>query len=562
MAILPFENLTGDASLDWAGPAAASIFANGITASTHVLPMVAGDTNEAALTQPDEVLQGYFERRGDQLRFYVTVRNQSTRKMVAVYQASGPAAYLPATMEALERETKERIRPFSTTNPEAVREWGNAMLTTTLEQRAAALERAIADDPNFASAYVELAQVWRNAGNRDNVANVLARAKVRIATFPDVDRARLELIDSELTGNAIERRRSLLALSRLISTDPKMLEALADFDFSHRQFTSAAELYKSALAITPENAAVLNQLGYTEAYNGRLDEARSALERYRALDPQQPNSLDSLGEAHFLLGHFDEAEKYFLDAHSRQPAFLNGLELVKAAQCRMMRGDLSAADNLFGKYMMHRQAAHDPLATIRYAQWLYLTGRREQAEDNLQKLAAQTGDLGSYAAAQLSLWAVDAGKRDQAQALAARAAASAVDASMRNLAALCSYFAAPSGAPPGSDLASAFALAFSGRFAEAAPLLKALYERTNPSTDGQIRSMYASALVGAGRTKEAAPLIEHFVMPFNGQDSPLASITFPRFVSARASVLDALGRTQEAQAAHALARTLNAGQQR
>jgi hypothetical protein len=81
---------------------------------------------------------------------------------------------------------------------------------------------------------------------------------------------------------------------------------------------------------------------------GNLDEAKSTFEQYGKRSGQAINALDSLGEAMFLNGRFGDAEKTFLDAYRKDPSFLEGVDLWKAAHARWLAGDLSGADQLMG----------------------------------------------------------------------------------------------------------------------------------------------------------------------------------------------------------------------
>ena len=120
-------------------------------------------------------------------------------------------------------------------------------------------------------------------------------------------------------------------------------------------------------------------MGYAAAYSGDLPTAIRVLRGYEQLRPNEPNPLDSLGDVHFALGHFGEAEQFYLAAHAKAPAFLNGGEVLKAAQARLMTGDVPGATALFNRYLAARQAAHDPNAPYQAAAWSWQTGARRAA---------------------------------------------------------------------------------------------------------------------------------------------------------------------------------------
>src|SRR5262249_3510950 len=149
---------------------------------------------------------------------------------------------------------------------------------------------------------------------------------------------------------------------------------------------------------------------------------------------QAVNALDSMGEAMFLNGKFKESEKSLLEAYQKDPAFLGGAPLWKAAHARWLDGDLQGADALVDRF--NQAPAQDPLRAWRQATWLYETGRQQQAI-TLLKSEPQTEPVKK----QLAVWA------DPKSAVPRE---------------------------PGE--------------------LKQLYEKSEPVSDGLARTLYASAL--------------------------------------------------------------------
>src|SRR5262249_35121768 len=70
-----------------------------------------------------------------------------------------------------------------------------------------------------------------------------------------------------------------------------------------------------ALRLEPNNPVALNDLGYYMVErNENLPEALKLIQRAVDAAPGNPSFLDSLGWAHFKLGHLEEAEKYLTQA--------------------------------------------------------------------------------------------------------------------------------------------------------------------------------------------------------------------------------------------------------
>ncbi len=72
---------------------------------------------------------------------------------------------------------------------------------------------------------------------------------------------------------------------------------------------------KTALKLSPDQAQVLNFLGYSWVDRGvHLSEALAMLEKARALSPSDGYIVDSVGWAYYRLGRYDEAAKTLQDA--------------------------------------------------------------------------------------------------------------------------------------------------------------------------------------------------------------------------------------------------------
>lgn len=91
---------------------------------------------------------------------------------------------------------------------------------------------------------------------------------------------------------------------------------------SHRQqdYVATERDLQQAIALQPENAGLLNHLGYLWAERGvRLDEAAGLISRALKQDPNNPSILDSLGWVRFRQGSVDEATRLLELASSVRP---------------------------------------------------------------------------------------------------------------------------------------------------------------------------------------------------------------------------------------------------
>lgn len=78
--------------------------------------------------------------------------------------------------------------------------------------------------------------------------------------------------------------------------------------------------FRKALKIKPDQPDVLNYLGYTFIDAGEnLDEGMMLIEKALSLQPDAGFIIDSLGWAHYRLGHYKKAVRYLERAVEREP---------------------------------------------------------------------------------------------------------------------------------------------------------------------------------------------------------------------------------------------------
>ncbi len=388
IAILPFENLTGDGSVDWVASAGPAVVASEINGEPRIVAMRLANMSDAYRAQATRFVHGYFtERAGARLHFEVEIEDASRHKMLKTTTVDGG---LLTAMDAVAKFLTPAARPFSTANAEAVAAWGHSND-----------ELAVSLDPDFGAAWLAWAQKLALEGNVPRASEVAAQALARPGLRSSVERAQIELTAANLRKDRNGQREALAELVHLEPADSSMIEALAKLEFGERKFAGASEQYRSLLRLNPRDVQAMNSLGYAEAYAGNLDAARKVLDQYGREPGQKSNSLDSLGEVFFLHGQFKEAEKYFLQSHEADPKLLSGGALRKAAYARWLGGDLKGADAIMHRYLEFRANLHDSVVDWREAVWDYETGRRDQA---IGKLQGVPPDEKEVAEKQMAVW--------------------------------------------------------------------------------------------------------------------------------------------------------------
>lgn len=505
MAVLPFENLSGDARLGWAGRAFAEVVRAQILGSPQAQPSYVPRLRDAA--GADAFLHGYFYLSGGRLKVEAVLEDARTNRTLKAASAVGRPGDLLPLAAAIARQLDSAARPYSTRSEAALRAYAEAVNAPDPDAAAAAFSRAVEIDPAYGAAYVAWAQRMASLGRSPAVQTALAAAQARQALLPAIERAQLQVIASALARDAAAERSALLALARATPADAAVYRALAALDLRAHACPAAVGWYQRALAADSDNIALLNDTGYAQACARDLESAVRTLSRYRELRPEDANPVDSLGDVYFYFGRFTEAASYYAQAHAKDPSFLFGSELYKVAWAHLMAGDLARADEAFRKYVEARQAARDLAVPYRQAQWEYVTGRRPQAVAGMEALArAPQPPLAALAARELALWKGD-----------------------------------PKVCPE-------CALLLAGKFQEAVAPLQNRYARTSPTSPEWSGVALAWALSETGRWAEASGLLASNPIPDPRRDDPFLIFGFPRIFHLRAEALARQGRREDAQA--------------
>ena len=465
IALLPFENLTGDASLDWTRDAGPAILAEEIAGSAHLFAIRAPTVSEAALAGASRLVHASVSRKSPQaLHLEISVEDPARRKMIATSQFDGSLLFV---VDALARTLDPAAKPFSTRNAEAIAAWGQGEF-----------ERAVTLDPDFGTSWSAWINQLARSGKADEALLAAEKGLGRVSLRSPLNKAQIELQAAGLRKDETARVAALNTLAGLAPNDIATAIALAELEQRLRNFAKAADWNHRVLAMDPGNAGALNALGYAEGEAGHLDNAAAALRQYGQQPNQASNALDSLGEVYFMNGRFADAEKYFSQASAKDPAFLDGAPLLKAAYARWLAkpADVSAADSVMRRYLDFRMQHGDRTVKWREATWLYSTGREKEAG---AALAGAPPDQKTSVDRQLSVW------RGEVK--------------------------------PPSDLGQ----------------LKAVYQSTNPAADGLIRNIYAAALLDAGKMDEARALLTRWPLPESAGDPMLQSLVYPQFIEMR-----------------------------
>jgi tetratricopeptide (TPR) repeat protein len=242
-------------------------------------------------------------------------------------------------------------------------------------------EKAVALDPEFALAYLRLAQTLERDGDTAKIQAAYGKAKELSARAPEKERL---LIEARYAWR-VERdnRKAIELLRTLVAKYPSEKEF--HFELGNRLYAdpdAAIAEYQAALALDPEYGNALNSMAFSLLRKSDFAGAQTALERYVAVAPNEFNPLDSLGLLLFLRGRYDEA----IDKYKKAMALNNQLgEEGAIGYMTAMKEDYDGALAWLDRYMTN---VYSDAARAEGPVWQgiinYLIGRRTAAFERLE----------------------------------------------------------------------------------------------------------------------------------------------------------------------------------
>jgi cytochrome c-type biogenesis protein CcmH/NrfG/TolB-like protein len=374
-AVLRFENLSGDPSLDWVGRAASETLSVSLAGALDgpVLPVAAlsrlepslgsrpasapgisTQRHEALLSAATRVISGYVERTGGRIRITASVEDVPAARSHSV---SAEGSSVIAALQTLAAQLSSHPNPPPTSNETALRSYAIA-LESPVAAGTDGLENAVRADPDFGPAWNALVRVDLARGDRAAAEDAIRRArehKLDAVSFANLD---LEAADP---ANRIDAMRKLAALT---PGDTGLLRLLAEAETIAGRFDAAAADWKKLTVTFPDDASLWNVFGYSLSYTGDYQGARAALAEYARIRPKDPNAYDSLGDLNYAFRKFTEAAANYAQASQLQIDFSGYGDLYKAAWAKFNAGDKAGADSLFARFRDARAKHSDGLVPL------------------------------------------------------------------------------------------------------------------------------------------------------------------------------------------------------
>lgn len=425
MALLFFENTSGNKNLDWLQQGIPHVLWTDLAQDLYLDPRDGYDLAErikkasfshrdvlalglerdiASYYNLDYIVTGTFTKVGDQYRLKVNLYNTQRVKRLAsrTYQGTDLFEVVDEMSVQLKRDVGVPDQHIDSVIDFPVAE----ILTRSLpaleyyiagrnvydfdrdyDQAGRHFERAAVIDPTFATAYVWQFGNFFGKGQFDAANAASRKAKRYIFKLNERDQFRLNAQSFFATG---QTGAELSVLKQWVTLYPEDIQAhlrLGSYYTKTAQIDKAAASYNRILEIDPEQHDYLITLGNLYAEAGRYQEALTSYQKYGERLPNQTKSLLGMAETYLAMGEFAKAQASYQQALSLDPDSV--MSLLGLGDIQMRKGNLDQALKQYETALRQSQLpAEMEQAYFRLSRYYELRGQWQKVLENLPILMA------------------------------------------------------------------------------------------------------------------------------------------------------------------------------
>jgi serine/threonine protein kinase/Tfp pilus assembly protein PilF len=364
IAVISFENQTGDKAYDYLQKAIPNLLITSLEQSKylqvttwermHDLLKQIGKENVEAIDRElgfelcrmdgvKAIVLGSFVKAGDMFATDAKVLDVQTKKILKSTSSKGEGvrSILERQIGELSKEisrglgiSESKIEPaqiqiaeFTTNSIEAYRYFLNGRDEYEkfyYDDARKSLEKAVELDPNFAVAYLYLAQAYGSLGMSKLRKEAYEKAKALSQKASEKERLYIEARYAVSIENSLEKQFRIY--QQMVKKYPKEKQVHYELGFyydGNRMFDKAIEEYSRALELDPNYGFALNQVAYIYTDTGNYEKAIEYFKKYAAVSPGDANPLDSTAELYFRMGRLDESIAKYKEALQVKPDFFD-----------------------------------------------------------------------------------------------------------------------------------------------------------------------------------------------------------------------------------------------
>jgi tetratricopeptide (TPR) repeat protein/predicted Ser/Thr protein kinase len=342
LAILPFRNASGDASMDWLGPSLADMLSTDVgqsaqlrTVSPASLHQIFTDLRISSATvldpstirrvadfsSADRVVWGSYAKFGDQIRIDATLQDIKNGRGVPLKIEVPSEKEIPGAVDRLAESIRQKLAlpenvlkelkassfQLNSSSVEALRDYNQGVGFQRDGKNLEAqkqFEAATKSDPNFALAFSRLAQTYSSLGYDSEAEQSAQKAVTLSQDLPEAEKYLISAIRLQVIKNYPEAIKAYENLAKVSPDNSDVQSALASLYQDSGDLVKARDYYQKLLSSNPKDVAATLDLGRIEIKSG---------------DPQ--GSLDPLNRAYSLAVQVDNQEQKATSLHLMAVAY-------------------------------------------------------------------------------------------------------------------------------------------------------------------------------------------------------------------------------------------------
>lgn len=363
IAVISFENLTGDESYDRFGKVIPNLFTVNLenTGYIHVVTLermidLLKQMNKEDVEIIDRelgfelcrregiesIVLGEFSKFGDTFTTTVKVLDVETKKTLksATSKGEGEDNIINHQIDELTRviiqgmditgekleSTQFNIAELTSSSFEANDYYSRGLemrIRGKPEESQKYFEKALEIDPSYAMAYYGLSRNHQDAGHNEAAKEAIKKALELSEKSSEKDRLSIEESYAYTFENNFDKSEKILTeLVRKYPTEKYALVRLAWIYFDSEQYDEAEKIYENILDLDPTYYLALQNLVHIHQFQKNFDKAHEFSEKAVELHPQEPKAYWVWGHVYRSQQNFDAALRIYEKALSVDPDFL------------------------------------------------------------------------------------------------------------------------------------------------------------------------------------------------------------------------------------------------
>jgi tetratricopeptide (TPR) repeat protein len=287
-----------------------------------------------------------------------------------------PSARLPVSTSSAQARTSFE---------KSMREFEEYRITETLQDLRAATKA----DPNFAQAFILISRMSQDPAEQ---ASTRKRAEQLAVKVTPSEQLLIRWLADAQQNNYLPAIAAMNDLLARYPRDQRLAYLAGDWLMQQFRYEQAVVVLERALALNPDYAAALNDVAYGYADMGNFEKAFAAMDRYVALEPDQPNPHDSYGEILRMAGKLDAALEQYRMSIRIDPNF--GSEVGVADTYAVMGKELEAREEYDRAIVFAPSNADKVQRELQSAVTWIRENNRKQAERALSDVARHAHSAG------------------------------------------------------------------------------------------------------------------------------------------------------------------------